>query len=114
MNMEFRQIDRPTDVLSFPMVNFDEPGVWCGKAVESSVSISPETGELVLGDIVLCSQIIKEQAQEYGHSEYREFAFLVVHSLLHLFGFDHMENDERVRMEKEQKSILQRCQIERK
>ncbi|MCI5732265.1 MAG: rRNA maturation RNase YbeY, partial [Eubacterium sp.] len=67
--------------------------------------------ELVLGDIVLCSDVVREQAEEYGHSELREFSFLVVHSLLHLFGYDHVEEEERIEMEEKQRDIMNQLQI---
>lgn len=106
MNAQFREMDKPTDVLSFPMMEYDGPLDFEGKAFKDSVSLSPDTGELILGDIVLCSEVIKEQAAEYGHSELREFSFLVVHSMLHLFGYDHIEEEDRIKMEKEQKTIM--------
>ncbi len=113
LNQEFRQVDRPTDVLSFPMNEYDKPADFSGMTFRESLTISPETGELVLGDIVLCSEVVREQAQEYGHSELREFSFLVVHSLLHLFGYDHMEEGERKEMELLQKNIMNELQIMR-
>ena len=113
LNREFRGVDRPTDVLSFPMMEYDEPGVFDGMSFHQSKTISPETQELVLGDIVLCAQVIKEQAKEYGHSEWREFSFLVVHSLLHLFGYDHIEPEQREEMERHQKNIMNQLGISR-
>lgn len=113
LNKEFREVDRPTDVLSFPMMEYDEPADFTGPLFQQSLTISPETGELVLGDIVICPAIVCEQAMEYGHSELREFSFLVVHSLLHLFGYDHMEEEERLQMEDMQKKIMQELQINR-
>lgn len=113
INRQFRQTDRPTDVLSFPMMEYDAPADFEGEAFQGSMTVSPETGELMLGDIVLCSEIIREQAQEYGHSEEREFSFLVVHSMLHLFGYDHIEDEERMEMEREQKRIMDELQIYR-
>lgn len=113
LNKEHRNIDRPTDVLSFPMSEFGEPGNWSDRLFEQTKSISPETDELLLGDIVLCSSVVKQQAEEYGHSELREFSFLIVHSLLHLMGFDHMEEDERIEMEERQKEIMRICDINR-
>lgn len=113
LNQEFRQVDRPTDVLSFPMNEYDKPADFSGGKFGESMTCSPETGELVLGDIVLCSEVVREQAQEYGHSELREFSFLVVHSLLHLFGYDHMEEEERLEMELLQKNIMNELQIMR-
>lgn len=106
INMEYRNIDRPTDVLSFPMVQYEECGDF--SIVEDQPDVfDPESGELLLGDIVLSVDKIMEQAKEYGHSEKRELAFLVAHSMLHLFGFDHMEEEERLDMEKRQEELLQ-------
>lgn len=106
MNREYREIDRPTDVLSFPMVEYEEAGKFDGLEEEQGDCFHPETGELLLGDIVLSYDKIKEQAAEYGHSELRELCFLVAHSMLHLFGYDHMEEEERVQMEQMQREIL--------
>jgi probable rRNA maturation factor len=113
MNHQFRQVDRHTDVLSFPMMEYGEPADFESSEFQESITISPESGELVLGDIVLCGEVIKEQAEEYGHSELREFSFLVVHSMLHLFGFDHMEPDEREVMEHHQRIIMEQLNITR-
>ena len=82
MNRDYRQIDRPTDVLSFPNLSFDSPGKF--DLTESADVVDPETGEVVLGDIVICYDKVLEQAEEYGHSILREFAFLLTHSMLHL------------------------------
>ncbi|MBP3593377.1 MAG: rRNA maturation RNase YbeY [Lachnospiraceae bacterium] len=106
MNKEYRGIDRPTDVLSFPMVEYDIPGNFDFLEEEQGDCFHPETGELLLGDIVLSYDKIKEQALEYGHSELRELCFLVAHSMLHLFGYDHMEEEERAEMEQMQRDIL--------
>lgn len=113
MNRQFRQVDRATDVLSFPMMEYDRPGDFEGKAFLDSMAVSPETEELMLGDIVLCAEVIHEQAQEYGHSELREFSFLVVHSMLHLFGYDHIQESERIEMEREQREIMEQLKIYR-
>lgn len=113
LNKEFRNVERPTDVLSFPMMEYEEPADFTSLTFRQSVTSSPETEELILGDIVICSPIVCEQAKEYGHSELREFSFLVVHSLLHLFGYDHMEEEERLQMEDMQKRIMQELQINR-
>lgn len=113
MNKEFRNIDAPTDVLSFPMVDYEKPGDF--SVAEASVDdyFNPETGELMLGDIVLSVDKIKSQAQAYGHSELREMAFLTAHSMLHLFGYDHMEPQEAKDMEAKQEDILKRLNITR-
>ena len=71
------------------------------------------SGELLLGDIVISVERAKEQAKEYGHSLKREMAFLTAHSMLHLMGYDHMEEDERIVMEKKQEEILQNLGITR-
>ena len=113
LNREFREIDRVTDVLSFLMNEFDEAGVFDGDAFTNSMTLDPETDELQLGDIVLCADAVRSQAEEYGHTEKREYAFLVVHSLLHLCGFDHMEDDDRLIMEEKQRLILDSVGISR-
>ncbi len=113
LNQQFRGVDRPTDVLSFPMMEYSSPEDFEGEAFLSSLTVSPDTGELILGDIVLCAQVIHEQAEEYGHSEQREFSFLVVHSMLHLFGHDHIGAEERAVMEEKQRNILELLQIYR-
>lgn len=113
INKEFRQVDRPTDVLSFPMMEYDAPGDFDGNLFCQTRTVSPESGELLLGDIVLCADVIKEQAEEYGHSELREFSFLTVHSVLHLLGYDHMREDERIRMEERQRILMDGLNINR-
>ena len=110
MNRNFRGIDRPTDVLSFPMIDFETPGTF-GFLEDRDDCFDPESGELVLGDIVISKEKVLEQAEAYGHSVKREFAFLIAHSVLHLTGYDHMEEEERLRMEKKQKEILEKIQI---
>ena len=110
MNLEFRQIDRPTDVLSFPMVDYEEAGNF-DFLEEADEYFHPESGELMLGDIVISKEKVISQAEEYGHSIEREYAFLIAHSMLHLFGYDHMEEDERIEMEAKQKEILEKLNI---
>ncbi len=107
LNKEARGIDSPTDVLSFPMVDWETPADFDVIDEEDSDIFNPDSGELLLGDIVLNQNRIESQAEEYGHTERRELAFLVAHSMLHLFGYDHMEDDERVEMERRQKEILE-------
>ena len=113
MNRNFREIDRVTDVLSFPMLSYQEPADFSDEALDLQDAFHPESGELMLGDIVICVPRMKEQAEEYGHGEKREFAFLVVHSMLHLFGYDHMTEDEAKEMESLQETILNKCNITR-
>lgn len=113
MNMEFRQIDRPTDVLSFPMIEYETPGDFSGIREESDDLFDPESGELLLGDIVISKDKVMFQAEQYGHSPRREYAFLIAHSMLHLFGYDHMEDDERRIMEERQRRIMEKVHIMR-
>lgn len=105
MNAEFREIDRATDVLSFPMVDYEEPGEF-EFLEEADEYFHPETGELMLGDIVISKEKVLSQSEEYGHSPRREYAFLIAHSMLHLMGYDHMEVEERLCMEAKQRDIL--------
>lgn len=107
MNRQFRDIDRPTDVLSFPNIAYEEPGVFPSEDDEQwNDCIDLDTGVIMLGDIVINEKRVREQALEYGHSEKREFAFLVAHSMLHLCGYDHMEANEAKVMEDKQNLIL--------
>ena len=108
INLDMRQIDNPTDVLSFPMCDFETPGDFDALEETPEEYFNPDTGELMLGDIVISVEKVKEQAEKYGHSETRELAFLVAHSMLHLSGYDHMEEEERVEMEAMQSEILER------
>ena len=110
MNQEFRQVDRSTDVLSFPMLEYANPGDF-SEIEEQEDAFNPETGELMLGDIVISKEKVIAQAEEYGHSVKREYAFLIAHSVLHLSGYDHMEEEERIEMETLQREILNELNI---
>ena len=112
INSETREIDRATDVLSFPYVEYNEPGDFSEIDEEIEQLFNPNTNELLLGDIVLSTDRVIEQANEYGHSVLRELSFLVIHSMLHLFGYDHMEEDGDT-MEKLQEKILCEMNITR-
>lgn len=103
INRQFRNVDAPTDVLSFPQLTFEE-------GEEADVN---ENGEIVLGDIIISVERAREQAEEYGHGLKREIAFLTVHSMLHLLGYDHMEKDEEEDMFRRQKEILEIAGIPR-
>ena len=112
INREQRDIDKATDVLSFPMVQYDVPGDFsCVEEMQDCFNV--ETGELMLGDIVLSADRIRSQAEEYGHSERREYAFLIVHSMLHLIGYDHIADEDRRIMEDKQRVIMDTLQITR-
>ena len=116
INKEQRDIDNLTDVLSFPMVEYEMAGDFEFLDKDDPYVyeyFEPDTGELILGDIVISSDKVYSQAEEYGHSVKRELGFLVAHSMLHLFGYDHMEDEERVVMETKQKEILERLGITR-
>lgn len=112
INREQRQIDCPTDVLSFPMIAYDSPGNFSNIEKDQD-NFNPDSGEALLGDIVLCVDKVKEQAKEFGHSEKREYAFLILHSVLHLLGYDHMEPEEAKQMEEKQNYILDSMGIAR-
>lgn len=113
INLEQRQINRPTDVLSFPMVDYYTPADFSHLEDGGDIYFHPETGELMLGDIIISVDKVLEQAEAYGHSQTRELAFLVAHSMLHLMGYDHMEEEERIDMERRQEEILNQLGIQR-
>lgn len=112
INRTQRDMDKVTDVLSFPMipwtsaVNYEELDSY-------SDVFHPETGEAMLGDIVLCVPRVISQAMEYGHSNKREYAFLIAHSMLHLLGYDHEDENERLEMEERQREVLEYIGITR-
>lgn len=110
MNRDFRDIDRPTDVLSFPMAEYETPGDFDSVEAQQGC-FDPESGELLLGDIVISKEKVLSQSEEFGHSPEREYAFLIAHSVLHLSGYDHIEEEERLIMEAKQKEILERLNI---
>ena len=99
LNREYRQVDSPTDVLSFPQ--FDD------------LDDLPEEGEIMLGDVVICSDRAKEQAEEFGHSFEREIIYLFVHSVLHLLGYDHMDEDEKRIMRRREEEVMERIGLKR-
>ena len=114
INREYREIDTPTDVLSFPMITYDEPADFeMIEAAEIEDYFNPETGELVLGDIIISVEKVMAQAEEFGHSTKRELAFLVAHSMMHLFGYDHMTPEEAAVMEDKQNQVLININIPR-
>ena len=110
INKEYRNLDQPTDVLSFPMISYETPGDF-SHVEEDMDCFHPDTGELILGDIVISVEKVAEQAEKYGHSPKRELAFLVAHSMFHLFGYDHMTEQERPVMEKKQDELMEKLQI---
>ena len=106
MNLDTRQIDNPTDVLSFPNLDFNTPSDFSRAEEEFADCFNPDTGELILGEIILCGRKVMDQAKEYGHSIEREFAFLIAHSVLHLCGYDHLTKEEEEIMFKKQEAVL--------
>ncbi|MCI7468975.1 MAG: rRNA maturation RNase YbeY [Lachnospiraceae bacterium] len=111
-NQEFRNVDRVTDVLSFPMVEYPAPGDFSFIGDDEDL-LDPDTKEVMLGDIVLCTPRVIQQADEFGHSVKREYAFLIAHSMLHLCGYDHVKDDETKEMERLQDVILDNLGIGR-
>lgn len=106
LNVQHRGIDRATDVLSFPMLEYDDDG-------EMFDDPGDIEDELCLGDIVISLERAAEQAEEYGHSFEREVGFLTVHSMLHLLGYDHMTEEEEKEMFGFQKEILAKMGLEK-
>ncbi len=113
INRDNRDIDAPTDVLSFPIGEYPVPGNFDTLEEEQPEVFHPETGELMLGDIVISVERVVSQAEEFGHSEERELGFLLAHSVLHLCGYDHMEEEERFVMEEKQRQIMDTLKIYR-
>ena len=102
LNRELRQVDKPTDVLSFPMLSLT-PGAFQVEPVD----VDPSTGRVYLGDMVISKERVLAQAAEFGHAPARETAYLTVHSVLHLLGYDHMdEGSEKAAMRQREETIL--------
>ena len=94
LNRDYRGVDRPTDVLSFALTESEEPAI-----LDAPYGV-------VLGDLVISLERVAAQAEEYGHSVLRELSFLTVHGMLHLLGYDHIEEEDRVEMEEEQRHVM--------
>lgn len=99
LNRDYRQVDSVTDVLSFPQFECKED--------------MPTVGEICLGDVVICQDKIRQQAEEFGHSYDRELTYLFVHSMLHLLGYDHMEDDEKRVMRAKEEEIMEQVDLRR-
>lgn len=107
INRDYRDIHAPTDVLSFPMLDFITPGDFTYlESDDPSDYFNPESGELMLGDIIISVDKVVSQAEKFGHSKERELGFLMAHSMLHLFGYDHQQQEETELMEIKQNDIL--------
>lgn len=108
INLDMREVDRPTDVLSFPMFELS-PGELPGEE-----DADPGTGLVPLGDMVISLERVKAQAREFGHSNRRELAYLVVHSVLHLLGYDHLdEGPQKAQMRSREEAIMKGLELER-
>ena len=105
INNEFRNIDKETDVLSFPM--FEKAEI--DNMVELQNNVIPET----IGDIIISIEKVQEQAKEYGHSFERELSYMVVHGFYHLMGYDHMNDEEKAVMREKEENVLNLLKIER-
>ena len=105
INKQYRNIDRATDVLSFPMFEKDE--------LDKKIQENDFENEDILGDIVVSVEKVKEQAVEYGHSFKRELSYMIVHGFYHLMGYDHIEEDNKKIMRKKEETILEKLCISR-
>ena len=112
-NKEYRDIDKETDVLSFPAVDYEEPADFSIAEKNRYSYFDADTDELILGDIILNGDRVFKQALEYDHSVYREFSFLIAHSMLHLFGYDHIEKEDETEMFMLQDKIMDELNISR-
>lgn len=99
LNRDYRNVDKVTDVLSFPQ--YDD------------LNELPEEGEIMLGDVIICRQRAEEQAEEFGHSVEREMVYLFVHSVCHLLGYDHMEDEEKAEMRAKEESVMEQINVTR-
>lgn len=105
INKQYREVDRPTDVLSFPMYEREE--------IPELRKKDNIFAEEILGDIIISIPKVREQAEEYGHSFERELAYLTTHGMLHLLGYDHMIDEEKEQMRKREEEILEKLNITR-
>ncbi|MCM1535993.1 MAG: rRNA maturation RNase YbeY [Clostridium sp.] len=112
-NRQYRGIDKETDVLSFPNLDFERVSDFSIPQEKEADCFDPDTGELILGDIILSVDKVKEQAEDFGHSTRRELAFLIAHSMFHLCGYDHMTDEEAKVMEEKQEAVLTQLGITR-
>lgn len=114
INNKYRGIDKATDVLSFPQINYPKDKVFKDVYLNHKFSIQDLDGDLLLlGDIVLSLEKAEEQRVDYGHSFFRECSYLVVHSVLHLLGYDHMKDEEKAKMREREEAILSELNIMR-
>ena len=112
INLAQRGVDRPTDVLSFPSVTYPK-GTARDNLKLLRREFDPDSGGMFLGDIIISLERAREQAAEYGHSEYREIGYLTCHALFHLMGYDHMEEDERAVMRAREEEAMRMVSLTR-
>lgn len=114
LNKTYRAFDKVTDVLSFPLIEFEQPSLFENiDEDELSELFNLDTKELMLGDIVISLERAQTQADDYGHSFERELGFLIVHSMLHLFGYDHLNKEDEKKMFEIQEIILKEVGLSR-
>ena len=109
MNREYRGVDSPTDVLSFPMFENLEEAREYGQQMASA----GDESDIPIGDVVICMDKIREQAEEFGHSEERETAYLFTHSILHLLGYDHMTDEDKACMRQREEEVMMELSLTR-
>lgn len=114
LNREYRNIDKETDVLSFPMLEYPPKKVYKDVYLNYKFDDSFfDEGRLIFGDIAISLEKAKTQSEEYGHSFLREICYLTIHSVLHLLGYDHIEEDDKIVMRKREEEILHKFKIDR-
>ena len=111
VNLEQRGVDRATDVLSFPALEFDD-SYHLAQPI-GPADMDPETGTVYLGDIVICNDVLERQALEYGHSKKRELGYLTTHSMYHLLGYDHVTEELKRDMRQKEEVLLRKLGISR-
>ncbi|MDF2883498.1 MAG: hypothetical protein K0R54_4055 [Clostridiaceae bacterium] len=114
LNKQFRSIDRVTDVLSFPMLEYEKGKVYKQIYIDHVFNdYDLDDGKLVVGDIALSLEKAMEQSKEFGHSFQREVCYLLIHSVLHLLGYDHIDEEDKTIMRKNEEYILNKFNINR-
>ena len=116
LNREYRGVDRVTDVLSFPLIDDWDAVPRIDEEPDDEPEEDPEELEvpgIPLGDVVICMEKAEKQAAEYGHSREREIVYLFVHSILHLLGYDHMEEEEKREMRQREEEVMQAVDLPR-
>lgn len=113
INKEYRNIDKETDVLSFPMFEKDELDKLIATNLLKTLNLKNGALQDIMGDIIISIERVEEQAKEYGHSFEREFAYMLVHGFYHLRGYDHMVEEEKAQMREKEENVLSQLNITR-